>query len=76
MDEISGSQSCTAKVRSKTFFNIEIFLIISKNWKKYNLIIQSLITMGMRCFCAQAQKQVDKCEIYLAISSFNLLLWE
>ena len=25
--------------------------------------------MGMRCFCAQAQKQVDKCEIYLAISS-------
>ena len=28
--------------------------------------------MGMRCFCAQAQKQVDKCEIYLAISSFVL----
>ena len=26
--------------------------------------------MGMRCFCAQAQKQVDKYEIYLAISSF------
>ena len=26
--------------------------------------------MGMRCFCAQAQKQVDKCEIYLAMSSF------
>ena len=24
--------------------------------------------MGMRCFCAQAQKQVVKCEIYLAIS--------
>ena len=24
----------------------------------------------MRSFCAQAQKQVDKCEIYLAISSF------
>ena len=24
----------------------------------------------MRCFCAQAQKQVDKCEKYLAISSF------
>ena len=35
-----------------------------------NLRIHSLITMGMRCFCAQAQKQVDKCEIYLAISSF------
>ena len=62
MDEISGSQSCTAKVYSKTFFNI------SKNY----LRIQSLITMGMRCFCAQAQKQVDKCEIYLAISSFIL----
>ena len=30
--------------------------------------------MGMRCFCAQAQKQVDKCEIYLAISSLNLYL--
>ena len=28
----------------------------------------------MRCFCAQAQKQVDKCEIYLAISSL-FLLW-
>ena len=27
--------------------------------------------MGMRCFCAQAQKQVDKSEIYLAISSLN-----
>ena len=28
---------------------------------KYNLRIQSyLITMGMLCFCAQAQKQVDK----------------
>ena len=26
--------------------------------------------MGMRCFCAQAQKQVHKCEIYLAISIF------
>ena len=26
--------------------------------------------MGMHSFCAQAQKQVDKCEIYLAISSF------
>ena len=26
----------------------------------------------MRCFCAQAQKQVDKCEIYLAISGFIL----
>ena len=25
--------------------------------------------MGMRCFCAPAQKQVDKCELYLAISS-------
>ena len=24
----------------------------------------------MLCFCAQAQKQVDKCEIYLAISSY------
>ena len=28
-------------------------------------------TMGMRCFCARAQKQVDKTEIYLAISSCN-----
>ena len=26
--------------------------------------------MGMRCFCAQAQKQVTKSEIYLAISSY------
>ena len=26
----------------------------------------------MRCFCAQAQKQVDKSEIYLAISIFIL----
>ena len=26
----------------------------------------------MRCFCAQAQTQVDKCEIYLAISSFRI----
>ena len=26
----------------------------------------------MRCFCAQAQKQVDKCELYLAISSLCL----
>ena len=24
----------------------------------------------MRCFCAQAKKQVDKCEVYLAISSY------
>ena len=33
----------------------------------------------MRCFWAQAQKQVDKCEIYLAISSFysilNVVFW-
>ena len=27
--------------------------------------------MAMRCFCAQAQKQVDKSKIYLAISSFH-----
>ena len=40
------------------------------NLEKHNLRIQSLITKGMRCFCAQAQKQVDKGEIYLAISSF------
>ena len=26
--------------------------------------------MGMRFFCAHAQKQVDKSKIYLAISSF------
>ena len=29
--------------------------------------------MGMPCFCAQAQKQVDKSEIYLAISSYDML---
>ena len=42
-------------------------------WKFYNFSkfgIQSKIAMGMRWFCAQAQKQVDKSEIYLAISSF------
>ena len=39
---------------------------------EFCLSIQSLITTGMRCFCAQAQKQVEKCEIYLEISSFIL----
>ena len=29
--------------------------------------------MEMRCFCAQAQKQVDKSEIYLAISSLRYI---
>ena len=27
--------------------------------------------MGMRCFCSQAQKQVDKSKIYLAISIYS-----
>ena len=26
--------------------------------------------MGMHCLCAKAQKQVETCEIYMAISSF------
>ena len=29
--------------------------------------------MEMRCFCAQAQEQVTKSEIYLAISSLYLI---
>ena len=32
--------------------------------------------MGMCGFCAQAQKQVDKSEIYVAISSYTLYLPE
>ena len=32
-----------------------------------SLRIHSYITMGMRCFCAQAQRQVDKCKTYLAL---------
>ena len=32
---------------------------------------QSQITMGLLCFCAQAQKQDSKSEIYLAVSSFD-----
>ena len=29
----------------------------------------------MHCFCAQAQKQVDKSEIYLAICSYRLYMF-
>ena len=38
--------------------------------KNNNLRIQSKITIGMRCFCAQAPKQFTKSETYLAISTY------
>ena len=44
---------------------LSVFIV--KHFSRNNL---SLITMGMRCCCAQAEKQVDKCKIYLAISSY------
>ena len=48
---------------SNTFLNIWLEI-------EQNLRTQSEIAMGMRVFCAQAQKQVDKeIKIYLAISS-------
>ena len=31
--------------------------------------------MGIHCFCAQAHVQVDKSEIYLAISSYSYFQW-
>ena len=44
---------------------------MSNGLKLFENTIQ--IGMGMRCLCAEAQKQVDKSEIYLAISSYKCL---
>ena len=70
--------TCTVNAHSKTFFNISKFLKNLENLKKNIFFFKNFKNgyhqkqvEGMRCFCAQAQKQVDLCEIYLAISSFR-----
>ena len=71
--------TCIGDLHSNFVFNIsknlkknkKFKIILKKNKNKKNWRIQSYITRGMR---AQAKKQVDKCEIYLAISSFFYIL--
>ena len=46
----------------------EHFIIFQTLVYKVKLLWECIV------FCAQAQKQVDKSEIYLAISSFNFLI--
>ena len=69
-----GDQHKFALSQKWTKYWGSLSMFIVKHFSKNNLRIQILITMGMRCFCAQAQKQVDKCKIYQSISSFVFFL--
>ena len=51
-------------------------LSLSRDFRQINqnMRIQSLIILGMNCFCAQAQKQVDKKRKYARQSRVEFLI--